>query len=823
MPLSDTDNRIPQKSSHTVWPLYLFLAIFFIVGSGCLLYAPVKAVKTLLFIRNAALTTGTVEDFVAKRGSKSTTYAPAVTFTTPDGRLIRFTSRISGSTSAYNVGQRLEVYYDPTNEGNAEIKGFIPLWMPVIILSALGLAFSGIGGGMIYAIRRSVKDAEQKEALLRNGVPEWEAESDWQSATIRSATGREAAFFWLFATVWNAIAQPTGFICINAVIYEGNRLAAIGLMFPLVGFWLLWEAVRRTLQIRIFGDIQLRMDPFPASIGGEAGGTIELPVRFSSGYVFAVSLSCEQVIKHHDGSRKELVWQEGGCAASTLGPAGTRIAFRVAVPATEPPSSDSHQWTVRITAELPGLDLDRSFVIPVIREEPPRTSRLTVPLAPDLMPCEELPVGTVQVERQGGRLLLRYPCRRNLMTGLLFAFFSGWFLGGTSIFVFKSPGMGFAILPIFGMTGAGLLLYAVWLLSNSLQVAVGAGELSVVRRLFGIPVYSSRIETALVRRVEIVKSGSRRTGKYAKVNYRITADCGNGTTITLGDGVEGRTVAEEIARQLRQEFGLIVPAAAPLEGKQQLQPQPIAVTTERTLKVATTMTCPKCGVTQPITDTCTACQVIIAKYVKRQSLMTGSSPSPATEGRQASYKLRFVIAAISSIVCIGGGWQWWVSSNPYADRTAESNSYRSEKFKFAVSVPADWKRYSVKEAISCATIRKEYADQYLFLASPSKPDESLLVVNISGVSLDNFKSFGWDGYVAQVAGRNTVTFSDIKEINGLKVHRIGYEIAGSYREDALFEAGNKLIEIYFYVPLGNNTADRVAETRAILEDNLRKL
>ena len=146
-----------------------------------------------------------------------------------------------------------------------------------------------------------------------------------------------------------------------------------------------------------------------------------------------------------------------------------------------------------------------------------------------------------------------------------------------------------------------------------------------------------------------------------------------------------------------------------------------------------------------------------------------------------------------------------------------------KRYPSTLSVPADWKSYSVKEAISCATIRKEYADQYLFLASPSKPAESLLVVNISGVSLDNFKSFGWDGYVAQVASRNTVKFSDIKEINGLKVHRIGYEIAGSYREDALFEAGNKLIEIYFYVPLGNNTADRVTETRAILEDNLRKL
>lgn len=570
MTISETSNRIPKKS-RTVWPLYLFLSIVLVIGSGCLLYAPVKAVKTLVFVRNAAVTTGTVDDMVAMRGSKSTTYAPSITFNTPDGRSIRFISHISGSPSAYSVGQRLEVYYDPANEGNAEIKGFIPLWMPVIILSALGLAFSGVGGGMIYAMRRSVKDAEKKETLLQQGVPEWEAESDWQSATIRSSTGREGVFFWLLAVVVNAIAQPTGFICLNSVIHEGNRLAAIGLMFPLAGFWLLWEAARKTLQIRTFGDIRLRMDPFPASIGGEAGGTVDLPIHFSSGNVFAVFLCCEQVIKHRDGIRKELIWLETGRAASTLGPAGTRIAFRVAVPATEPPSSDSHLWTLQITAELPGLDLDRSFVIPVIREQTPGTSSLNVPLAPDLMPCEELPVGTVQVSRQGEVLMLRYPCRRNLKTGLLCAFFSGWFLGGVSIFVFKSPGVGLVVLPIFGTMGAGLLLYAVWLLSNSLQVTAGTGGLSVVRRLFGIPINRSSIETALVRRFEIVKCGARGTGTSAKLIYKITAVCGNGTTLTLGDGVEGRTVAEEIARRLRQECGLSAPAVVSLEINKQLQ------------------------------------------------------------------------------------------------------------------------------------------------------------------------------------------------------------------------------------------------------------
>lgn len=556
----ETPGSIPRKSSPNTWPVVAFLAIFFVVGSGCLIYAPVKAVKTVLFIRHAAVATGTVEDIVARRGSKSTTYAPSVTFTTPDGRLIRFVSGVSGSAGAYGVGQQVEVYYDPANEGIAEIKGFIPLWMPVIILSALGLAFGGLSGGMIYAIRRSAKEEEHKEALLRQGAREWETEPDWRSAMITSVTGREATFFWLFAAVWNAIALPTGFFCINAFICESNRLAAIGLMFPLVGLWLLWEAARRTLQVRIFGDIKLRMDPFPASIGGEAGGTIDLPVRFSGDNVFAVSICCEQIFKTRDGSRKELIWVETGNAASSPGPAGTRISFRFAVPASQQPTSDSYQWTLRVTAELPGLDLDRSFIIPVILEEVARASRLSVALAPDLGPTSEVPSATARLDRQSARLELLFPCRRNLKSALLVAFFGAWFLGGVAIFVVKAPGIGLITVPTFGMIGAGLLFYSIWLFGNSLRVSVGADEVVVVRRFLGIPVHSSRTMTTAVRKIETVKFGSRGTGATAKLIYRITAACGNGTSITLGDGVEGRTVAEEIARQLRQACGLAVPA-----------------------------------------------------------------------------------------------------------------------------------------------------------------------------------------------------------------------------------------------------------------------
>jgi hypothetical protein len=134
---------------------YLWLGIFFIIGSGCLLYALVLLVQNILFLRSSVSTTGTVIDFQTHRGNKFTTYAPIVSFETLDGRSIRFRSQIGGSSDDYTIGQQVTVLYSPVDPKNAEIKAFSPLWFPIIALSALGLAFMAFSGGMMVLLRRA--------------------------------------------------------------------------------------------------------------------------------------------------------------------------------------------------------------------------------------------------------------------------------------------------------------------------------------------------------------------------------------------------------------------------------------------------------------------------------------------------------------------------------------------------------------------------------------------------------------------------------------------------------------------------------------------
>ena len=543
-----------------IWFVYLFLSVFVIIGSSCLLYAPVKMVKTALFIRSAASTTGTVTDLHASRGSKTTTFAPVVSFNTEDGTAVEFRSRISSSSSDYSRGEQVQVYYDPQHPDVAEINAFIPLWMPVILLSALGLSFTAAGGGVLFLHRRGAREARRIEAALQQGMKEWETDPDWRSGHIRSATRQEMWFYWLFAVVWNAIAQPTGFLVVPEILDHENWPAAIGLLFPVVGFWLLAVAIRKTLQIRKFGQVVLQMNPSPGSLGGEVGGMVDLPVPYRAGQIFNVSLSCQKVRRQRKSTSEELVWQDAGPAVAAHGPGGTRIAFKFAVPAELPPSSNDvesgHRWVVRLTADLPGIDLDSNFVIPVVATAAPLTSSITVPPTPGVRPVVSVPAEVVGIEKQGDNLLLHYPPRRNFKSGLAFALTGGVFLFTTCMLIVKAVVIGLIMLPTFGLMGLGLVLYALWLFGNSLQVDALAGELVVARRFLGIPVYSSRVASSAMKDVESVRFGSVGAGDSANLIFTVSVRLADGNKMTVGAGIEGRSNPETIAGIIAEKYGL---------------------------------------------------------------------------------------------------------------------------------------------------------------------------------------------------------------------------------------------------------------------------
>lgn len=604
--------------------VYGLFGIFLLVGSGCLVTAAVKLVTTVRFVSSSSITTGTVVDLVAHRGSKSTTYAPVVTFTAPDGNDTRFDSAISSGSPDYAVGQSVPVRFDPADPSHAEIDAFIPLWFPFIIMAVLGTCFVALPAGQIILIRRAEAQARSKEAALACGLPEWQADPQWRGGQVRATVAQEMYFFAWFALVWNAIALPTGYMGLHEFLLKENRLALIGLLFPLVGAFLAWQAVRRFLQQRRFGDLVLQLAPFPPVVGGEAAGQLALPLPPLAAKTLRIELLCRELSNStRSAGNARILRTLEGAATTEPGAAGMLIRFRIPLPADLEPSAPGKEWAIRITAPLPGIDLDASFVIPLA------------------------PAGT--------------------------------------------------------------------------------------------------------------------------------------------------------------------PATAP----QQLSPLPAR---PEPAASGGAMTCPKCGCVQPAAAECSACRLIIAKYRPRPAL------SPQRTGPAVPIFFAVVFFVLVALAAGGGyaAWRsWFAGKSGVFD--ASSGSFSNQRYGLSLSIPPEWKRFTVQEAIQCSTLRDEYADQYLLLASPTTPSECLLVVNLSGLSLDYFRSTGWNGIVDDYRSRNQVRYTEIVHIGGFQVHRIGYEVAGFYREDAIFAAGEKLLEIYFYVPDGPDAAVRAAEIRGFIAGSLHKL
>jgi len=144
-----------------------FVIIFLGVGVLMLFGALALWNKTRGFLARAHQASGTVVELIEVRDKEgSSTWKPVVAFTASDGRKTRFTDSVSSRPAAYDVGEAVTVLYLPGEAGEAHIKGFSSLWLGTTILGGLGVIFSGIGAGIVFAMRAGEK---KKHYLLAYG------------------------------------------------------------------------------------------------------------------------------------------------------------------------------------------------------------------------------------------------------------------------------------------------------------------------------------------------------------------------------------------------------------------------------------------------------------------------------------------------------------------------------------------------------------------------------------------------------------------------------------------------------------------------------
>jgi len=243
---------------------------------------------------------------------------------------------------------------------------------------AAGIAFSVAGGGLIAAGIAGSRRARASDALrAEHPASPWMWRPEWSTGRIPDLGRGNLIYLWLFAILWNAIALPM-MLFLPDVTRAGNKAALIGLIFPVAGAGLLIAAVTTSLRLRRFRVSHFRMSPLPGALGGRVAGQVETTLgrEVLGNSVVLVTLSCVRRTTSggkSNSTTESVLWQEDAehpAAVLPNGPTGIVIPVSFIVPADLPPSSvepgsSAVLWRLLVHADVPGVDYDATFEIPV--------------------------------------------------------------------------------------------------------------------------------------------------------------------------------------------------------------------------------------------------------------------------------------------------------------------------------------------------------------------------------------------------------------------------------------------------------------------------
>jgi len=461
-------------------------------------------------------------------------------------------------------GESITVFVNSQNPADSIIDRSIR-WGMVGFKSIFVFVFGGVGLGLLILVWRAPKEKDKSDP--RYASSPWLMNDDWQSATIRSSSKASMYGVWAFAAFWNLVSAPLPFVMYDEVLNKKNYIALIGLLFTAVGIWLISWAIRRTLEWKRFGPTPVVLDPFPGSIGGHVGGTIELRLPFDPALDFELSLTSIHSYMSGSGknrSRKEKPeWQDAIVAHAERYADGTKLTFRFDVPAglneSDLDQDDSYYlWRLGLNAELAGTDIDRSYEIPVYTTA--TESRHLSKLAIDRYRtrrdahADESILKIIRLQHGAAGRSMLYPFGRSIgsslgvfIVGAAFTAVGWWLISNEGRVVFGS---------VFGGIGALVGSFALYMMINSLEVSRDSNGIRTTRRILGIPVKRSYMGRDAF--VKFMKKSSHKTQSAGKhvIYYSIYAVDNDGDKVVVGEGFKGESAANAAIRLIGRELGL---------------------------------------------------------------------------------------------------------------------------------------------------------------------------------------------------------------------------------------------------------------------------
>lgn len=364
---------------------------------------------------------------------------------------------------------------------------------PVLVGICMGLTFTvvgvSIGGVSIYGFH---KYKRQMVSQAADPDSPWRWREDWAQGRANSCTGSAMVQSWIFAVIWNLISAPILYFGPKAIAQQ--RLAVLGLLFPLAGVGLLIRAIRETLRRFEFGVTWFEMDSCPVVIGREFHGNIHARFPHGADHGIRLKLSCVNRVVTGSGKtqsvNERILWREEKSISPGQicpGPIGSLIPASFSIPwnALQSDSSNSRNailWLLEADADVPGVDYKDMFELPVFRTKETPASPETETRADN--PVSAPPVRpTVRVNQTAEGTEFFFPAARNKGFAVGLTTFSMIWSGVLAVMiVLHAPvifPIAFGFFDLLLLTGAAQL----WLVSS--RVIIDSTHVRVQTGLFG--------------------------------------------------------------------------------------------------------------------------------------------------------------------------------------------------------------------------------------------------------------------------------------------------------------------------------------------------
>lgn len=164
-PVATAPRRRRRSPDRTLLQLGAF---FLIVGLGGTGGAGYWASSVHDFVKRATVTSGTVVELQRARGYRASVYHPVVRFQLPSGQPATFREATGSNPPPYEVGERVEVRYDPTRPADARAGSVRNLWAFPVLAGGMAFVFGFVGIAMLRWYR---KEAREAAGLVRGNVP----------------------------------------------------------------------------------------------------------------------------------------------------------------------------------------------------------------------------------------------------------------------------------------------------------------------------------------------------------------------------------------------------------------------------------------------------------------------------------------------------------------------------------------------------------------------------------------------------------------------------------------------------------------------------